>query len=271
MAFVVARNRPLADALRQAALAENRRALRHLAGGSAEDIHQTRKSLKRLRAWLRLLRPQLGERYAVLNALLRDAGRKLAGRRDADVARETLRSLRLGRLLDAGQYALLQRRLSSDPVAAPALAAANDEARSLMEAAQIYFAHVDPGRLDAAVLDEALARSHARCRRRWRAARKNPTPEALHEWRKTVKELATQHALLAQRVTGAQTDTQALKTLGEVLGRHHDHHQLALRLEHLPPAESARLALRLHDALRRRQLQLEADALRRGALLFGRE
>lgn len=268
MSFVVARNRPLAAALRQAALAENRRALHHLAGGSAEDIHETRKSLKRLRAWLRLLRPQLGERYDVLNALLRDAGRRLAGRRDADVARETLRSLRRGRLLDAGEYARLQRWLSADPVAAPALAAASDEARVLMEAAQIYFAHLDPGPLDAATLDEALARSHARCRRRWRAAHKSPTPEALHEWRKTVKELATQHALLAPRVKGAKADTQALRTLGEVLGRHHDHHQLALRLEGLPLPDAKRLGRRLHDALRRRQLQLEADALRRGAALF---
>jgi CHAD domain-containing protein len=57
-------------------------------------VHETRKALKRLRATLRLLEPELGDAaYAREDATLRDAGRRLSGPRDADVLLETLDGL----------------------------------------------------------------------------------------------------------------------------------------------------------------------------------
>src|ERR1039458_4213727 len=57
-------------------------------------VHETRKSLKRLRALLRLLEDELGERaFARESALLRDAGRRLARARDSEVMVNTLDDL----------------------------------------------------------------------------------------------------------------------------------------------------------------------------------
>ncbi|MFA5940845.1 MAG: CHAD domain-containing protein [Sinimarinibacterium sp.] len=276
MAFALASDQPLRDTLLQVAVSECERALEHLQRGKAEDIHETRKSIKRLRAWLRLLRPDLGERYDTLNALLRDAAGALGGRRDRDVARETLRSLRRGRLLTATQYGALLPLIDEALHDAAHVAKANADARRLLKAAGVYLQSLELPELDDASLAERLAHNRARCRRRWRQACKRPTAEALHEWRKTVKHLTTQAALLAPRLPGADAGVgvgvgvgvATLKDLGETLGRHHDHHQLALqlRVEELPDTDLLRL--RLHDALRRRLLQLEQQALRQGGTLF---
>jgi CHAD domain-containing protein len=57
-------------------------------------VHETRKAVKRMRALARLLREQLGEsEFTRVDASLRDAGRRLAGSRDADVRLATLREL----------------------------------------------------------------------------------------------------------------------------------------------------------------------------------
>ncbi|HUQ00071.1 MAG TPA: CHAD domain-containing protein [Aeromicrobium sp.] len=58
-------------------------------------IHQSRKDLKKLRAALRLLHEHADDEFAPAESIrLRDAGRLLAGARDADVKLATLASLR---------------------------------------------------------------------------------------------------------------------------------------------------------------------------------
>ncbi|MBA2240994.1 MAG: CHAD domain-containing protein, partial [Solirubrobacterales bacterium] len=53
---------------------------------TAEAVHEARKDLKKTRSVLRLVREGLErERYREQNARLRDAGRGLAGARDAEV------------------------------------------------------------------------------------------------------------------------------------------------------------------------------------------
>ncbi|MEQ1438702.1 CHAD domain-containing protein [Fontimonas sp. SYSU GA230001] len=268
MAFALAPGRPLREALRQAAIAECERALEHLQRGESADIHETRKSIKRLRAWLRLLKPALGDRYGTLDRLLRDAGRALAGRRDRDVARATLRSLRRGRLLSAAQYAALLPQLDALAPTDTPRAEADTDATHLLRAAAVYLRSLELPEMDVHSLTEALARNRRRCRRRWRDARARPTAEALHGWRKSVKHLATQSALLAPLLPDAAGDVTALKDLGETLGLHHDHHQLGLQLHADELPDTGLLRLRLHDALRTRLRQLEQRALRQGKRLF---
>ncbi len=85
----------LADGLRRIALGQLDLAVELLEGdaspASAGTVHETRKALKRVRALLRLLRGELGERsFARESATVRDAGRRLAEARDAEVIIATL-------------------------------------------------------------------------------------------------------------------------------------------------------------------------------------
>src|SRR5262245_16843053 len=72
------------------------RALAQLEGSGdrAVAVHETRKSLKRLRALLQLIRPALGEEaYRAENAHLREIARLLSGARDRHVLFETIAKL----------------------------------------------------------------------------------------------------------------------------------------------------------------------------------
>jgi hypothetical protein len=61
---------------------------------TADAVHETRKALKRLRTLVKLLEDELGaQATAREQAILRDAGRRLAGARDAEVMVSTLEAL----------------------------------------------------------------------------------------------------------------------------------------------------------------------------------
>ncbi|MEA2297262.1 MAG: hypothetical protein QOF77_198, partial [Solirubrobacteraceae bacterium] len=59
-----------------------------------DAVHEARKSIKKTRALLRLVRPGLPKRvYRSENRTLRDAARLISGARDADVMVETVEKL----------------------------------------------------------------------------------------------------------------------------------------------------------------------------------
>lgn len=267
MAFALDPHRPLGAALQAAALDEIDRALERLHGEpGAEDIHDARKSGKKLRAWLRLLKPELGERYALINGLLRDGARRLSAQRDADVAAQTLLRLRRGRRLTAAQFNALERALAA--LRPPAVDAdAVQAARRLFKAARVYLAEFAPA-LSLATLRARVDASHRSCARGLHGARSH-RPEDLHDWRKRVKYYGYQCALVAPVLPEAAAPIAALKSLGEVLGLHHDFHAFAARLEQCPPQQlPALLKLRARQLAQLRMDALAAQAIRAGETVF---
>src|SRR5437763_12368783 len=84
-------------------------------------VHEARKSLKRLRAAVRVARDALGdETYRRENSAFRDAGRQLSGARDAKVLIETLYTVEkaAGDELRSGAGDALRSRLESEHEAA---------------------------------------------------------------------------------------------------------------------------------------------------------
>ncbi len=83
----------------------------------AELVHETRKTIKRMRALARLLRHEVGEaEFDRVNASLRAAGQRLAGARDAEVRLATLERLsaRHPQALALGGIELLRTRLEHE-------------------------------------------------------------------------------------------------------------------------------------------------------------
>lgn len=269
MAFVLDPQQPLTAALIETARAECAGAEAAFLDPTPAHVHAGRKSIKRLRAWLRLLRPQLGERYALIDRLLRDSARQLGGRRDAEVARETLLSLRRARQLDAAQYAALQPMLRAAPRDTAHEAHAEQRALTLLRAAACYIDTLSLPAIDEATLRAGLERVRLRCRREFRRARNKPDAAALHHWRKWVKHLATLVQLLETRLGNGGPEAGPLKDLADALGRHHDLAELLRQLEAAGVARQPLLHLRLRDAITRRQQALEQQTLRRGAQLLG--
>jgi CHAD domain-containing protein len=262
-------------------LADSADALEHAAGDGelGTAVHGTRKSIKRVRAALRLSRDAIGEEvYDRENAGLREIAGRLSGARDAQVLIETLDALQerfadelapqatetlrlrleddhrraVAGLADGGELALITRQ---------ALVAAGDRAARWSFAAD-DFAAVKPG----------LKRVYGRGRKRMRAAREDPAAEHLHDARKRVKDLWHAAELLRaahpKRMKRLAGDAH---TLAGLLGDHHDLSVLRAYVEGAPQLFSdmeSRDALL--SAIDRRSEVLQRRALKLGRRLYKR-
>jgi CHAD domain-containing protein len=195
---------PLGSALQRMALGQLDLALETLGNGveppGEKAVHETRKALKRLRALLRLLRSNLGEdTYAREDHLLRDAGRSLAGARDAEVLLGTLDSLierHPGKLKGRGGVIALRgalvaereearRRSLSDPGEQARMVAELRACRVRLSGWQLP----EPPGLQLIEADLLHLYRQGRKRRRAAARAKRDDVLKMHRWRKRVKDL----------------------------------------------------------------------------------
>jgi CHAD domain-containing protein len=237
-------------------------AIEELSGGTRstpeEAVHEARKDMKKLRALLRLVRGELGgDWYARENACFRDAARELAGVRDADVMLETLEALDV----PAPVASDLRNRIQAEeaPRRGDGRAIA---ARGVVEVLVEARRRVDewPLRRDSfAAVADGLERTYRRGRRDFKAARREPTVEGLHEWRKRVKELWYHHTVL--RCLWPPVMAAVGDEAHELAGRLGDDRDLALLADWVRDNVGEEPALSAAVDRRRKELQREALAL----------
>jgi CHAD domain-containing protein len=223
--FALDPRRPPAVAVREAARRQLDAALARARRPTLESVHEVRKSCKRLRALLRLLRPTLGRDYALQNRRLRDAGRALAQARDAVVLHETARQL-------FGKNRQTRAALPA-PTRALRLRQPLRAAAQRLRAQRRQLARW-PRPSHGELLAGALA-GYRRTRRDYRRARDESAASRLHEWRKQLKYHRHQCELVAPLWPRAgRSHLARVKDLADLLGRHHDLHVLeqALRAQH---------------------------------------
>jgi CHAD domain-containing protein len=229
---------------------------------SKPDIHEARKRFKEVRAVLRLGRFMLDGGFASLNRRLRDTARQLAAIREADALVELVETLRpfAQNPLEKRALTRVRRILGEDREEVP-----------------------EPDRLDlaaqlAAVRDElsfaegsfarGLRRTYRDGRRWFRAARKQRTPESIHEWRKRVKDLWYHAQILAPvwpELMAAHTTL--LHDLSRLLGDHHDICALAAAAgdkRRFGPTTSELIAA----LAERRRIEIEAAIFEKGAFVY---
>ncbi len=302
----------LAGGLQRMALGQLDLALEAIDGGDTPDekaVHETRKALKRLRALLRLLEPQLqADAYAREDAALGDAGRRLGGARDADVMLATLDAL-VERHHDAlaGRSGVIRLRATllterdrarrqtlGDPSTRAQAAAELRACRVRMAAWQL------PDRPGPELVEAGLLRLYRQGRSRHRRASRAKASDvlAMHRWRKRVKDLRYAAEMLAPadprgrgeppkgkrarlRRKRALADAARLRRLarradrlGEWLGEDHDLAVLAERISAdaergAPGAIGRRTRKRILKLIVKRRRRLRRRALREGERLYG--
>jgi CHAD domain-containing protein len=235
-------------------------------------VHDLRKTCKRLRGLIRVVRPVFAD-YRVENAAFRDAGRKLSHLRDTAVLIQTYDSLleAYDDQVDRARFAPIRRRLTLQQKRSAGHA---DIARRLEEFRQ---AMVDArGRVrrwrlsddgfDA--LEPGIAKSYKRARRAMAAASKELSAETVHEWRKQVKD-HWYHTRLLEPIWRKQMKTSGVvgRDLGELLGQHHDLDVFQQRLAEGDMTDAADLEV-LTGLAKRRQQALADEAFRMGARLL---
>lgn len=228
MAYRLDPRQPVGDEVRRVAAEQLSGAIAHLRaepGPGAEDIHKTRTSLKKLRSLLRLVRDDLGSTaWRDLDVSLRDAGRALSGRRDADVVLETFESVsgRLDGQVDRDTFERVRRALAADTAAAGGAT----EADLVAEELDLIRLGVDDWSLSNngfATIAPAVKRLHRRGRRAVANVGDGPEDELLHDLRKRAKDLWYQLRLLRE-VWPPVMNAMAAEAgeLSDVLGDHHD-------------------------------------------------
>jgi CHAD domain-containing protein len=243
-----------------------------------EAVHETRKRLKRLRALVRLSRDAIGDdAYERENTAFRMAGRRLSGARDAQVLLETLDAVRerFADELPERATADLRAHLRDEHERAQEQLREHETDTTavlgtLTDAVARTPAWTFGDDADFAALSPGLRRIYARGRKRMRAARHDPSPENLHEWRKRVKDLwhATQIVREARPKQLKRLSKRA-HALADVLGDGHDLHVLREYVCVHPQcfaSETDRQALLA--VVDRRATALCQKALKRGRALY---
>lgn len=237
-------------------------------------IHDARKSLKKSRAALRLLRDAMGEvAYRRENAALRDAARPLGGARDSKASMATLDNLaeRFAPAMRSLQLDDFRRVLRKEQAAARHVISAAliaRQRRALREVSQRSIRWRMTGG-DWPVLGAGLERVYRNAKKTMRAAERSCDSEQLHEWRKQVKYLWHQLQMLQPAWPGmlGELADQAHK-LSDHLGDDHDLAVLHEKIAAYPDSFANNDRDALLAVLESRRKQLQDRAFKLGARIF---
>ena len=234
-------------------------------------MHDVRKEIKKLRAILRLVRRAIGETaYNEGTHSLRDAANRLNAMRDAQVRLTALANLARqsnGHIprstLPKIQNALRQNCRAEEQK----LGATMDSVKQVLFGArqQLGSLKVKPNNWNA--LGPGLKKIYSRGREALTLAERKPSPEHFHQWRKRVKDLASQLRLVCPaRPARLKTHLNELDHLGDLLGDDHDLFMLNkfVGKKLTQPREKRPV----EQAIAERQTKLRSEALELGASFY---
>jgi CHAD domain-containing protein len=279
VAYRLKSGEPVPAGIRRVVLEEIASAAAQLSGKAKarrdERIHEARKSVKKIRGVLRMMRPELGDIYRTENTRMRNVGRKLSQFRDAGAIIETFDALREkyrgelgGRSLASIRRGLMARKKQAETKADVERVLRHMAATLLLEQKRVHawplaaagFPAIAPG----------LEETYRRGRKAMAAVRKRPSAENYHAWRKRVKDHWYHVRLLESLWTDEmQAYEKSLKDLETCLGE--DHNLVILREKVLAaPAfygsgEEVGLLARL---IGRYHKELRGNALALGARIY---
>ena len=270
---------PVPEGMKRIAREELESAAELLAGADApsrdEAIHEARKSLKKVRAVLRLLRPEVDAIFPLENRRLRDTGRRLSDLRDATVLIETFDDLRERYRDELGRRSLASIR--RELVAArqkqehAGVARTIGRARAGIRAAAGRSRRWPLRATGFAALAPGLKKTFGKAKRAMKDARRQGRPEDFHEWRKRAKDHWYHVRLLRDLAAGSMAAyEQRLHDLETWLG---DDHNLVLLGDHLRACGEARCRpaelVCCFGLIRRRQQELRRRSLAVGKEIYG--
>jgi CHAD domain-containing protein len=282
VAYRLRKDESVSEGLRRVVTRELRTAAKELkaAGPSEEAIHEARKSIKKVRAVLELMRPdQMGTQLD--RKLLRRAGHLLSPLRDADA------------LFDSADTFCDQRRAK---LSAQTCSAIRDVLKQHKQRLCTTATLEQAGRRAAKTLDRlrwsaedwawkrvgfpafsrAVQRIYKKARRDMARAQVSKSARDFHQWRKRVKTLWYALRLVEARV-GRRRSLADLERLEAFLGEDHDLLTLRTHLDgsgRLRTSERARVGELLderHAELRRKALSLGERVFKTTPKTFVRE
>jgi CHAD domain-containing protein len=237
-------------------------------------IHILRVTCKRMRAYLRLVRPHMKKSaYRRENRFLRDANRTLSGTRDSHVLKDTLHLV-----CPQGTPPFTHERLEPIEKALTPAAENKDVTRQLQAAEDALrefserFRSLYPKKINGwKLLKKGFSITFEQSADACRDCLKSRKPEDFHEWRKVIKYLRFQTELLLDSeqliIPGMYN---SLIDLERSLGKHHDLFLLAREVGKLKntPGPDPEVIESVVYAVGRESEQCEKEILQIGQRLF---
>lgn len=198
-----------------------------------KDIHEARKAIKRLRALLRLVRPELGRWFREENTALRDIGHSLSDLRDASIVLDTFDSLAENpseqKELQPLRHGLQQQKRAKEQSVdrEKTLRAAADALKEAGERVGDWTLQSDGFEAVA----QGLRTEYRDGRKAMAEALKGNDSLLFHDWRKRAKSQLFHMRLLSHYVPDPLRDREKmLHKLEEALG---DDHNLLILRQHI--------------------------------------
>jgi CHAD domain-containing protein len=232
------------------------------------SIHEVRKSVKRVRAILRLMQPVLEENYVAEAEAWRDMGRKLSPLRDAGAIIGVFDHIR-GRYekpleIDIRNNLLAGKRKLEDTGSGPGVLVSVAAGMKRAEARLKKWPLTGEG---FPAIAAGLEQTYRRGAKALRLAGKDPSAENLHSLRKRVKEHVYQVRLLEGVWDGhLRHHERSAAKLDKMLGERQDLAVLQTKIRNSGSSKDVEEFLEFIDGL---AADLTADALKLGARVYG--
>jgi CHAD domain-containing protein len=238
-------------------------------------VHEARRSLKRARSLLRLVKFAIPKTYARENRRLRDVGRSLSELRDAHALAQTLEDLERSR--NGGQADESRRAFASartllesrgERITKSMEQGGKEQSIAQLQEALTRIARLTYAKADARGIAKSIRRSVNRGTKTFAKAKDDPEPERFHEWRKRAKDLRYQISLLSELRPDLQQYSRAAKELEQLLGEDHNLAVLKYLLNEAQMSEGEELRP-LRKKISGRQSALRDQAKEIGERLYG--
>lgn len=237
-------------------------------------VHQVRKRCKKVRGLVRLVRPAF-RAYRQENAAYRDAAAELSFLRDTEALIETYDRVTglYADQIDQPALSSIRERLTERQAEAEAradIADRLDAFREKMVEAKVRALRWTLKADDEDAFIDGVAETYGRARKAMKQARKKPSAEVFHDWRKRIKYHGFHARLLTPAWEGPMAAHHAAAdTLGKMLGAHHDLDVFSAALDAGPEAYGGAADIEVFRALMERQrVGLEAAAFEIGERLL---
>lgn len=232
-------------------------------------VHAVRKEIKKLRAIFRLVRGEIGRaNYRKGAKALREAADSLTAPRDARATLKAFENL-AGR--PSRRFGGIERALRKNARREAGRFRKDDSrtrAKRLLRKTDRRVADLKIKAAGWGAIEPGLKESYRRGREACRLARKQPSPENFHDWRKHVKDLWHYFCLLHPAWPAeARAYTDELELLGGRLGEEHDLFLLQQFVSERCAGE-ANEATALNQLIASRQKELRAAALKLGSRIY---
>lgn len=233
---------------------------------AVETVHYVRQRCKKLRGLLQLVRPRF-KRWRRENDAIRDLAAVLSATRDNTVLAETLSSL-LGEKSSRHPVMVALRRHIKEQGAGTDYPSAIAQCRAGLDQLRGRSDDWSLKGEDFSALSDGFSDTYSRMQKTMMTARKKPTDENFHAWRKQAKYHLYQLSLLRHSAPNViKGQSSIAEVLAYLLGKHHDLAVLTevLKTERFEPIAQTAGVL---DEAKKRQIAQEIEAFTLGRQLL---